>query len=468
MRFRETAPPSPAHRPSRAAVIGGGAAGLAAAWTLAQAGLSVRLFEAKQHLGGRLGSFFDATAGREIDRCQHLALGCCSELLTFFDRLGLRRHWRRQREIHFAASGGRTWRFRAYPLLPPPLHLLPGFLRLTFLSLADRLAILRAMFRLRKTSENGTVRAWLERHSQSPAAIRRFWEPVLLSALSDSLDQASLAAARKVVVEGLMQSRRGFELHLPRLSLRRFWDGETAERLQAAGVQISRAAPVDALTPSASGWLLRLSNGANEPFDAVVCAVPWRACVRLFERSGPPLTALIPTCSAPSPQPGEIIGLHLWFDRPGFALPNAALLNTHSQWVFRPDDEQADSAERDGKRRATSAPEWYCQVVISAAHAMPLPPMADLPATAARELGDVFPPLQGAQLVRSRVVREREAVSCPRPDWEARRPPQKTPLPRLALAGDWTATGWPGTMEGAVRSGLSAAEAILADLRAGS
>lgn len=465
MRFRETAPPSPAHRPPRAAVIGGGAAGMAAAWSLAQAGLSVRLFEAKQHLGGRLGSFFDTPTGREIDRCQHLALGCCSELLTFFDRLGLRRHWRRQREIYFVASRGRTWRFRAFPLLPPPLHLLPGFMGLSFLSLADRLAILRAMFRLRNTAEDGTVRAWLERHGQSPTAIRGFWEPLLLSALSDSLDQASLAAARKVVVEGLMQSRRGFELHLPRLSLRRFWDGATAERLQAAGVQICRAAPVDALTPSAPGWLLRLANGATEPFDAVVCAVPWRACVRLFERSGLPLTALMSVCSAPSPQPGEIIGLHLWFDRPGFTLPNAALLNTHSQWVFRPDDEQANYAERDGPRNATAAPEWYCQVVISAAHAIPLPPLADLPAAAARELGDVFPSLQGAQLVRSRLVREREAVYCPRPDWEARRPPQKTPLKGLALAGDWTATGWPGTMEGAVRSGFSAAQAILAEMR---
>ncbi|NMC21994.1 MAG: FAD-dependent oxidoreductase, partial [Thermogutta sp.] len=275
---------------ARAAVIGGGAAGQAAAWTLAQAGFRVRLLEAKQHLGGRLGSFLDASTGREIDRCQHLALGCCTELLRFFDRLGLRRHWRRQRDIHFAASGGRTWRLRAFPLLPPPLHLLPSFLRLSCLSRADRLAVLRAIFRLKKTSEDGTIGPWLARHGQSPAAVRMFWEPLLLSALTDSLDRASLAAARKVVVEGLMQSRRGYQLHLPRLSLRRLWDGEVAGRLQAAGVLISRATAVDTLMPTPSGWLLRLSDGTTEPCDAVVCAVPWRACARLFQRSGPPLS----------------------------------------------------------------------------------------------------------------------------------------------------------------------------------
>ncbi|GAB4138537.1 MAG: hydroxysqualene dehydroxylase HpnE [Thermogutta sp.] len=465
MRLRETAAPSSVPRPARAVVIGGGAAGLAAAWTLAQAGLSVRLFEAKQHLGGRLGSFFDAQSGREIDRCQHLALGCCTELLRFLDRLGLRTHWRRQREIHFAAAGGRVWRLRASPLLPAPLHLLPGFLGLTFLSLGDRLAILRAMFRLRTTSEEGTIGVWLARHGQSPAAVRMFWEPLLLSALGDSLDSASLAAARKVVVEGLMQSRHGYELHLPRLSLRRFWDGEVASRLQAEGVALSRATAVESLTPTESGWLLRLSNGSAEPCDAVVCAVPWRECVRLFERSAPSLRSESPACSAVSPQPGEIIGVHLWFDRAGIALPNAALLNTLSQWVFRPEIERTDFANTDGQGRAPAGCESYYQVVISAAQAIPLPSGEDLAAVTARELRQVFPALRDARLLRSRVVREREAVYCPRPDWEAQRPPQKTRLPRLALAGDWTATGWPGTMEGAVRSGFAAAEVVLAELR---
>ncbi len=465
MSLRDAAMQNPVHRAVRTAVIGGGAAGAAAAWSLRQAGFSVRLLEAKQHLGGRLGSFLDAATGREVDRCQHLALGCCTELLRFFDRLGLRRHWRRQREIHFAASGGRSWRFRAFPLLPPPLHLLPSFLGLTFLSRADRLAILRAMLRLPKTSEAGTIGSWLVRHGQSPAAVRFFWEPLLLSALSDSLDRASLAAARKVVVEGLMRSRLGYELHLPRLSLRRFWDGEVAGRLQAAGVTISRATPVDALEPTHSGWLLRLSDGTSEPCDAVVCAVPYRECVRLFERSGPSLAAERAARFTLPPQPAEIIGVHLWLDRPGFFLPNAALLNTLSQWVFRPEDEEPDSARVDAERKTLRGREWYCQVVISAAHAIALPASTDLPGITARELSEVFPSLAGARLLRSRVVREKAAVYCPRPDWESQRPPQKTLLPRLAVAGDWTATGWPGTMEGAVRSGFSAAQVIVAELR---
>jgi len=465
MTSQDAATHNPVHRAARTAVIGGGAAGLAAAWTLVQAGCGVRLFEAKQYLGGRLGSFLDAPTGREIDRCQHLALGCCTELLRFFDRLGLRRHWRRQREIHFAASGGRAWRLRAFPLLPPPLHLLPSFLRLAFLSRADRFAILRAMVRLPRTSEDGTIGAWLARHGQSPAAVRMFWEPLLLSALSDSLDQASLAVARKVVVEGLMRSRHGYELHLPRLSLRQLWDGEVAGRLQAAGVVISRGMAADALTPTSSGWLLRLSDGTTERCDAVVCAVPYHECARLFERSGPPLDSEPAARLTFSPQPGEIIGVHLWLDRPGFFLPNAALLNTLSQWVFRPAGEETASTKRGAERTAVCGQEWYCQVVISAAHAMSLPASTDLPGMTLRELKAVFPSLQDACLLRSRVVREKAAVSCPRPDWEAQRPPQKTRLPRLVLAGDWTATGWPGTMEGAVRSGFSAAEAILAELR---
>ncbi len=455
--------------PTRIAVIGGGAAGLAAAWHLSQAGAQVHLFESKQHLGGRLGSFFDHQSGQELDRGQHIALGCCSELLRFFDRLRLRDHWRRQREIYFAAPGGRVWRLKTFPLLPPPLHLLPSFVRLTFLSPGERLSVMRAMLRLRHASGDGTVQEWLVRHGQSPAAIRLFWGPLLISALSDGLDHASLAAARTVVLQGLLQCRHGHELYLPRISLRAFWDGAVGSRLTTAGVAISRDAPVKKLSRTGSGWSLQLADGTITTFHAVVVAVPWQECGRLFTSSGQPLSAEWQDDSRYPPQPGEILGLHLWFDRAGFTLPNAALLNTVAQWVFRPVPSANISALEPsgghGHATATSQIGWYCQVVISAAHAVPLPPPHELPHVAAHELGTIFSQLAEARLIRYRLIRERQAVFCPRPEWEAHRPPQKTRLPGLAIAGDWTATGWPGTMEGAVRSGISAAQAILEDLR---
>ena len=435
------------------AVVGGGLAGLAAAVRLAEQGLHVEVFEARPRLGGRAASFRDPKSGMLVDRCQHVSMRCCTALADLCRRTGMADCFQRHRRLHFFGPDGTRCDFAAAWWLPAPLHLLPALLRLKYLCLRDRLGIARAMFRLArdqtgKVDETTTVGAWLRAQGQSEAAIAGFWSVVLRNALAETVDRASLAAARKVFVDGFLASRRAYELELPTMPLAELFDHRLGDWLTNRGVTVHRGCRVrriDGDGRRAAG--LVLGDGSQREFDFFVLAVPWHRVSKLL--SSPILEAIPALGDLSQIQPVPITAIHLWFDRPITDLPHAVLVGRLGQWVFR--DEEI----------ARQARPLHYQVVISGSGELNQRRREEVLAQVRSELEAIWPAARAAQLVRWRMVTEPAAVFSMRPGIQRLRPPQQTPVANLALAGDWTATGWPATMEGAVRSGNSAAEVTL-------
>lgn len=432
------------------AIVGGGLAGLAAAEAALRAGFAVELFDARSRLGGRASSLFEARAEQWIDHCQHLALGCCTELFDFCARLDAADAFQRHTTFHFLAPDGRRHDLRAAPWLPAPLHLLPGFLRWGCLSLRERwqaLAALVQLVRSREPHEPQTIGPWLCQHGQSPTAMSRFWTPILTSALGDVPDRLAVEAARRVFRDGfLSRNRRAHEIYLPRTPLAQLFDQRLAETLKQRGVVLHRSTSVEAIESDGrrvSG--VRLHDGRLVPADAVVAAVGSRQVGRLLSADA---RAALPELETAETLPvAPITAVHLWFDRPLTELPHAALLERTSQWLF------ADARP--------SAIGHYVQVVISASHELHYGHAYGLVVEVLRELQETLPSGADARLVHQRVIHAPEAIFTLHPGVDARRPPQRTPIAGLALAGDWTSTGWPATMEGAVRSGRLAVASLL-------
>jgi squalene-associated FAD-dependent desaturase len=445
----------------RVAIVGGGLAGLAAAAGLAGRGLQIELCEARRMLGGRATSFRDPASGELVDHCQHVSMGCCTNLADFCRRTGIAAAFRRDRTLHFFGPDGRRYDLAASRWLPAPLHLAPSFLRLGYLTLGERLAIGRTMLALARMpvaddANLPTIGVWLRGQGQSENALERFWAVVLVSALGETLDRASLAQARKVFVDGFLAAREAYEIEVPQITLGELY-GERLERwLTEQGIAVRLGTAVERVDADGSrpSLLIQCEGNMSEPYDAVIVALPWRRVGDLFAKSHlqeslPGLKNLDQIESAP------ITGVHLWFDRPITPLPHAVLVGTLSQWVFN----RGDASE--GK---DDLPSHYYQVVISASRQLAGRTRDDIVAEVLAELKALWPAAREAELLRSRIVSEQNAVFSVRPGLDELRMPQQTAIPRLALAGDWTRTGWPATMEGAVRSGYLAAESILAEL----
>lgn len=436
-------------------IVGGGLAGLAAAAALAERGCRVELYEARKKLGGRAASFRDPATGEFVDHCQHVGMACCTNLIDFCHRTGIADLFRRDRVLHFFAPDGRRFDVAATSWLPAPMHLLPSLLRLGYLSIGERIGVCRTMWKLARMPIDDDREAagdWLRRQGQSSQAIERFWAPVLVSALGETVDRASLKYARKVFVDGFLSNREAYEVDVPTVSLGELYGARLEQFFRDRGVELHLEAPIRAIRTNDEGrCVVDLADGATLRPDAVIAAVTWRRAAELLVPEVRQTVAGSEHWSTFGSAP--ISGVHLWFDRELTDLPHAVLVGTLSQWLF--------SRVRKGPDDASG---FYYQVVISAAYDVASLDKATLVERIIDELRQVFPAARQAKLVRSRVVTEQEAVFSIRPGLDAVRPSQATPVPSLFLAGDWTATGWPATMEGAVRSGYLAAEGVLKQL----
>lgn len=427
-------------------VVGGGLAGLSATLSLAQRGWRVLLLEARSRLGGRASSVTDVTTGDVIDNCQHVALGCCTAFASFCRTIGIERLLVEQPKLRFMTPDRRV-SVLAADSWPAPWHLARHFARLHFLSWRDKWRIAQAMRHMQSlpADADGAFRDWLNEQRQSPQARRRFWEPVLVSALNESIDNVGLKYARKVFVEAFLTDRRGSVISVPRVPLGRLYGPELARWLERHAVQVRLNAAVRQVIIT-GGQVAGLSLRSGESLSArhVILAVPHHRVSELL----PPEARFADTAFARLAllETTPIVSVHLWFDRPLITWPHVFLLDSVGQWLFN--------------RGRTETGRYQFQVVISAARDLRSWGASRIALTIQQELLRLFPAQPVPRLLHCRVITEPEATFSPRPGVDQLRPGQRTSLPGLFLAGDYTQTGWPATMEGAVRSGRLAAEAV--------
>ncbi len=432
------------------AIVGGGLAGLSTATALADAGYRVELFERRPYLGGRASSYELPGNGEVVDNCQHVLLGCCTNLIEFYRRLGVERQIRWYDEITFILPGGRSSTLKP-GALPAPFHAAPSFLESNVLDLTDKLAIARAMLALAPSlpKDNGeNFHAWLLRHGQTKHAIDRFWAPVLVSALNEDLDRISLRYAALVFRDSFLKSAEAGRMGVPAVPLSQLY-GTAAEYIEARGGKVHLRAAVDSLCEDDHG--VRLCIGGEEVFtEYAIVATPFNHVEKVLP-DAPEMEELRKQAHSLNSSP--ITGIHLWFDRVITPLEHAVLLERTIQWIFHKSKILAT-------RRDTAQNGSYLELVVSSSKALVDKSRQEIIDLAVRELAEFFPVVRDAKLTKATVVKEIHATFSPAPGTDEFRPSHRSPWPRLFLAGDWTATGWPATMEGAVRSGYGAAEAL--------
>jgi squalene-associated FAD-dependent desaturase len=432
----------------KVAVVGGGLAGLAASCALADTGLEVTLFERRPFLGGRASSYQHPGTGEIVDNCQHVLLGCCTNLIDFYERLGVEDKIRWFDRMTFLEPGGRA-SIIGPSSLPAPLHTAPAFLRASCLGLQDKLGIAAAMAALAPMTPKDTGESfltWLRRHGQTDRAIERFWKTVLVSALNESVDQLSVPYAAQVVRESFLKSSGAGRMGIPTVPLTELYNS-AAEYVRARGGDVHFRASVESFRAEFAGVDLLLAEGPQR-FDFIVLAVPFEGLSQIL----PKTTAADPLRQSLSQfRSSPITGVHMWFDRQITDLDHAVLLDRTIQWMFHKSQLLSGKGSKNGS---------YVEVVVSSSNSLVEKSRGEIIDLALSELREFFPDAREANLVKSTVIKEVHATYSPRPGVDHYRPAAETVWPRVFLAGDWTATGWPATMEGAVRSGYAAAQRV--------
>lgn len=443
--------------PDEVLIIGGGFAGLAAGVGLAKAGRRVRLLEQKPHLGGRARSFTEPTTGSVVDNGQHILMGCYHATIRFLGEIGTleRIHFQPHLSVHFLEDSGRLTSL-VCPDLPAPWHLLGGVLLSDSFTSREKFQVLRLGRKL-KASQSSlatpdgnrrlSVNEWLTLVGQSEKLKRNFWNLLCIAAMNEDPQIAAAALFKRVLALALFHSPEDSRIGIPRVGLSESYTKAAANYIAARGGQVELNRNVSALVVSDGACKgVRLADGATLEARAVVSAVPWFELARLLPgellRSEPFFAGTLAL------RPGPIISINLWFDRPITELRFVGLRGTTIQWLFN-------------KSRIFGCDEHYVSIVLSGAHAHIGRAKEELLEVALRELGELFPAARGARLLHSLVIKERFATFSPSCDAEELRPSARTPIKGLVLAGDWTATGLPATIEGAVQSGYTAAQEIL-------
>jgi hydroxysqualene dehydroxylase len=445
------------------AVIGSGFAGLAAAVRIARAGLSVVVVEEAPRLGGRATAFTDRETGERVDNGQHVLFGCYHETYAFLREIGTHDRAPLQRRLRVAmadATGRRA--VLACPARRPPWHLVEGVLRWRALPFGARLSALRLAPVIGRARRRGaaavaaavpadrTVSAWLDAHGQSPALRTWLWNPLAVAALNQSPDTAAARPFVRVLGELFGPRAEDSAIGLPCVPLDDLYARPARAFVEARGGSILTKASAR-ITCGADGAVAGVRAGdAAIATRAVVSAVAWHAVGRIWADGVPPaLASTVAQASAMGSSP--IVTVNLWFDGPVMTESFVGLIGGPMHWVF---DKSAIFGDNAG----------HLSVVSSGAEALAAMDNAEVTAAAIGQLRAALPGVGGRTLRRSVVVREPRATFSLAPGGPPR-PGTRTAVPGFYLAGDWTDTGLPGTIEGAVQSGHRAAEALLAETR---
>ncbi|GAA2573725.1 MULTISPECIES: hydroxysqualene dehydroxylase HpnE [Streptomyces] len=445
--------PVPAGR--HAVVVGGGLAGITAALALADAGVRVTLLEGRPRLGGLAFSF--RRGDLTVDNGQHVYLRCCTAYRWFLDRVQGAALAPLQDRLDVPVvdvtrpEGRRLGRLRR-DALPVPLHLGRSLATYPHLSLTERARVGRAALALKGLDladpalDTQDFGSWLTAHGQSARAIEALWDLVGVATLNAVAGDASLSLAAMVFKTGLLSDPGAADIGWARVPLGDLHDRLARKALDSAGVRTEVRTRVTSVSANDGGWSVRVPGGTL-PADAVVLAVPQREAYELL-----PAGAL----DAPERLLGigtaPILNVHVVYDRKVLARPFLAALGTPVQWVF-------DRTEASGLKEGQ-----YLALSQSVAQNEIDEPVATLRERYLPELRRLLPRTRDARVKDFFVTRERTATFVPAPGVGRLRPGARTKAPGLYLAGAWTATGWPATMEGAVRSGVGAADAALGAL----
>jgi hydroxysqualene dehydroxylase len=462
---------SPSLRPS-VLIIGGGFAGLAAAVDLAEAGMRVLLIERRSFLGGRAYSFTDKTTGDTIDNGQHLMMGCYHQTLRFLEKIGSldKLKFQSDPQVDFLreeTNGSVTRASFKCPPLPAPLHLLGGLARLKSIGWGDRLRALSVGLAVRALNGDKdrlgeiTVRQWLDSLGQSERIQRRFWRPMALATLNEAPEVASADMFARVIELGFMRTKRDSAMVISRVGLSDLYTRQAQSFIEDRGGAVRLNADIARIEfEGARAVGVTLRSGERIDADAVISAVPYFALRRMLpaDVADAHFQYLDRFRSAP------IVSINLWYDEPITDLEFAGLLDSPIEWVFNKNainQGGGRSAEpgRAGHRRQ------HLALVISGAHEAATRPKEELIALADAQIKRFFPASRGQRPFHAFVVREYDATISHTVGVAKLRPANRTRFDNFFLAGDWTATGLPATIEGAVRSGQDCARIVLGGSR---
>lgn len=439
------------------AIIGGGVAGIAAALPLADAGLRVQLFEKRPLLGGRASSFFDHATGEPTDECQHGTMRCCTNLDDLLRRLGVQDKIRYFPAIEFLDGEGKRSTIENCGL-PAPLHTALSFARFRSLGLRDKIAIGRGMNAILRAKddpkwESLDVATWFAQMGQTERAVRRFWGPILVSACNETLERISCACAFKIFRDGFLAHPTAFHFGIPLEPLGTLYTEPTYAYLQSRGGCVRNRTIVEQIhfeggvNGRVSG--LTLQDGERIEADYYISALQFDLLLKLLP---PEITEGVSYWeNLHGIELSPIVGVHLWFDRVLDCPPALALLDRETEWIFNKSQLFSLPASRG----------TYLSMVISASHRYSQTPKEAILARVLEEVRACVPDARQANVTKSYVIKWPKATLSPKPGVEALRPDQRSPLANLFVAGEWTRTGWPSTMEGAARSGYRVAEYLL-------
>jgi zeta-carotene desaturase len=427
-------------------IVGGGLAGMAAAVALESAGAAVTLVEARRALGGRATSFEDPKTGEVLDNCQHVLLGCCTNLLDFYRRIGVADRIRYERTVHFVDERGTRYGLSGMRGLPAPLHLGPSMLRFGALTWGERVAASRAMMAMLRLGKPGRAALadvpfgqWLEDHKQPPSLVAKLYDTILIGSLNEDPRKASAAYAIQVFQDAMLAHAGGYMIGLPNCPLAQLY-----EKFPCRDVRLgTRVSALQFSEGTVTG--VELSSGDVLSADAVVLATNYHAVRRWIPEEWIGRDERFAHLDELESTP--ILGAHLWFDRPVLAENHVAFLKGPLQWLFKKD-----------------ATGQNVHGVISAAREWVDVPREQALAQFERQIRETLPAARDAKLLRGVTVIEKRATFAPLPGVDRLRPTQSPPpdgIQNLYLAGDYTRSGWPATMEGAVRSGYLAADAVM-------
>ncbi len=436
-------------------IIGGGFAGLSAAVDLAEAGRRVLLLERRAFLGGRAYSFTDKTTGDTIDNGQHLMMGCYHHTLGFLEKIGSigKLKFQASPQVDFLQEESGRLRHASFkcPPMPAPLHLLAGLARLETIGWSDRIKALRVGLALRELNGNRagladiTVREWLDQLGQTRRMQSRFWDLVALATLNESPDRASADMFARVLDQAFMHSRRDSGVVISRVGLSDLYtEGARAFVATRSGeVRLNaEVAQVEFENDRAVG--VTLCSGERIEAEAIISAAPYFALRRMIP---PDLAGRGAFGNLDQFKSAPIVSINLWYDEPVTDLEFAGLLDSRIEWVF---NKSAIAGETNKKPQ-------HLALVISGAHELAGQPKEELVAMAVEEMQRFFPAARRQQPSHTFVVREHDATISHTVGTARLRPAQRTRFRNFFLAGDWTATGLPATIEGAVWSGQECA-----------